>query len=165
MASTNIIADLGTVYTNGPSAATSAKAIAAAGPIMDYPGMVAGNKLRAQYCSVLLNQIKTDTDAGSDGTNLALLNKLLAVLLGTSTPSTTCIADINTVISNGPSAATLAKASAAAGPIMDYQGNTHAVRRIFQELKVFITIIVTDTDAGSDATNLGLLNGILQVLV
>jgi len=74
--STTMITDLGTVATNGPSSVTTANSIAAAGPILDYPGMV-------QSCITDLSDLKTklglvlqNTDATTDATNLALIQKV-----------------------------------------------------------------------------------------
>ncbi len=72
--------------------------------------------------------------------------------------STALITDINTVITNGPNAATKAKAIAAAGPIMDYPGVCNLVQMKFRELAVLIKSVITDTDA-TDSANLTLLQG------
>lgn len=99
--STAIITDLNSVLTNGPAAATLANAINPAGVtatggagnftggsgvyasgtyyggIMDYPGNVKLVLLKAQEIAVLLARIVADTDQASDGTNSALLVKIL----------------------------------------------------------------------------------------
>lgn len=80
-------------------------------------------------------------------------------------PSTQLITDIGTVISNGPSTATQAASIAAAGPIQDYIGNTKQMLLKLQEAKQLAVLIISDTDAASDATNLGLLQGITGSLV
>lgn len=77
--------------------------------------------------------------------------------------STHIITDITTVITNGPNAATQALANVASGQIMDYEGNCNLILLKAQEMQVLLTAIIGDTDA-SDATNLGLLNGILNDL-
>src|ERR1035437_5054988 len=79
-------------------------------------------------------------------------------------PATTAMrTNINTVLTNGPNAATLALASAAAGPIMDYIGNTQLVKLRVDEISITATPLKTDTDAG-DTANLAFLNGILDTI-
>ena len=78
--------------------------------------------------------------------------------------STQIITDLGTVITNGPNAATTAKAINQAGPIMDYQGNVQLALLKAQELQQLMALIITDTDA-TDATNLGLLQGVQNDLV
>ncbi len=73
--------------------------------------------------------------------------------------STHVIADITTVITNGPNAATQALANVASGVIMDYNGNTNLLLLKMQEISILLAAIVGDTDA-SDGTNLTLLNNI-----
>ena len=162
--STSIIADMSTVSNNGPNATTQANAIAAAGRIMDYIGNNTILKAKFQETSVLLTAVKANTDAGSDATNLALINKVLACLNGTSTPSTTLITDIGTVLTNGPSSVTQVNSIAAAGRIMDYIGNCHLCRLKLRESAALLTLVIGDTAAG-DTTNLNLLTGISQALV
>src|SRR5580692_3014153 len=99
MASTNLIGDISTVITNGPNAASTAKAIAASGPILDYPGMTLSLKLTFQEAQVLLARLITDTDS-TDSANLALLTGVAHALVGTSAPSAHVIADMNTVETN-----------------------------------------------------------------
>lgn len=74
--STAMITDLGTVATSGPSSVTTANSIAAAGPILDYPGMVQNaitdlSDLKARLALLLAN-----TDASTDAANLALIQKV-----------------------------------------------------------------------------------------
>lgn len=167
MSSTNLIGDAKTVYTNytsNPNATTQANAIAAAGYIMDYPGNVEQLVIKFEECVNALTRVKTDTDASTDSANLALINKVLALLQGLSTPSTQGITDLNTVYTNGPSSVTTANAIAPAGPILDYPGMVLTAKRLLQEAKVLITAVIYDTAAG-DSTNLALLNGITAVLV
>lgn len=76
MASTAIVTDLGSLVTNGPNAATLAKAIAAAGPITDVKGMAELAKSKAKELYVLVNAIKSATDS-SDSTNLTLIQGVL----------------------------------------------------------------------------------------
>jgi len=78
--STQLITDLNSVASNGSTATTKANAIAAAGPIVDYPGTV-------ESCAVDLSNLKqriavliSVTDAG-DATNLALLQGINQVLV------------------------------------------------------------------------------------
>jgi hypothetical protein len=99
--STTIITDLGTVLTNGPSAATLANALNPSGVtatggagnfvsgsgvyasgtyyggIMDYNGCVKLAQLKAQEMAVLLARVLADTDFASDTANNALLAKVL----------------------------------------------------------------------------------------
>ena len=177
MSSTNCIGDIGTVLTNGPNAATTAKASAAAGPIMDYIGNCKLVQLKLQECVELIGLsgvpkgIVTDTDAGTDSTNLALLTAVSNLLTGGGAPSSTAVTAMKSVLTNGPAAATTAKASAAAGPIMDYIGNCNLVLLKLQEVYELLSpspyvpktlIYVTDS---TDSVNLALLNGIAAVLV
>ncbi len=162
-ASATVIANTKTVISNGPNAATLAKAIAAAGPIQDYLGNVNGLLLRFASVATQLAALKSVTDSG-DSANLALINKLLAAMNGTSTPSTTYIADATTVFTNGPGATTKANAIAAAGPIMDYLGNVALVITKLQEAAVLLDAIIAVTDS-TDSTNLTLLNSIDAGLV
>lgn len=162
-ASTTVIANTKTVISNGPNAASLALAARAQGPIMDYQGNMNALLLHFEEADVLLKSIKTDTDSG-DTANLALINKVLAALEGTSTPSNTYIADMKTVYTNGPGAASKALASAPAGPIMDYLGNVNAVILKLEEAQVLIGRIISVTDA-SDSANLTLLQNINTGLV
>lgn len=77
-ASTTLITDANTMIANGPSAATAAKAIAAAGPIQDYVGNQYLYLRKLQECNYLLNQMKNATDSG-DG-NLTTINNALLTL-------------------------------------------------------------------------------------
>src|SRR5689334_4452476 len=160
MASTNAISELGTIITNGAAAASVTKALAAAGPITDYVGMVNLALLTTKEISVLANQLKSATDS-TDSANLALINGIIAWANGTSNPATTAIADATTVITNGPNAATQAKAIAAAGPIMDYVGNSQLLLLKIKELKVKLTQIKAVTDSGD--ANLTAINAMLAV--
>jgi hypothetical protein len=174
--STSILADLNTAISNGPAGNTLANAIAAAGPIQDYVGNCYALKLKFQSASNLLGgdtvikgSVKQVTDTG-DSANLTLINKLIAILNGTSTPSTAALADSGTLASNtqvgtGVGAATLANAIAPAGPIQDYAGNCSIIQKKFQEAQVLLTKIVAVTDSSGDATNFALLNNILLALV
>jgi hypothetical protein len=70
-----MITDLTTVATNGPGANTIAKAIAPAGPIIDYPGMVQNaittlSDLKQKVAALILV-----TDA-ADAANLTLLQNI-----------------------------------------------------------------------------------------
>jgi hypothetical protein len=161
-ASSNLIGDITTVIASGPTALTQAKAIAPAGRIMDYIGNTTILKAKFQETSVLLNFVKGNTDAGTDATNLALINKVLAALNGTSTPSTTLITDLTTVINNGPSTVTQTNSIAAAGRIMDYIGNCNLCRLKLKESQVLIGYVIGDTDAGDGS--LSTLNNIQTAL-
>jgi hypothetical protein len=79
--------------------------------------------------------------------------------------STNLIGDTTTVINNGPSSVTKANAIAPGGPIQDYPGNCNLSLLKLKETEVLLKVMVTDTDASGDATNLGLINGILAALV
>lgn len=74
-ASTQLITDSNTVVTNGPNAATQAKSIAQAGPIMDYVGLTKQLVLKLQEVQQLQALIVSGTDA-TDSTNLTLLNNI-----------------------------------------------------------------------------------------
>lgn len=160
-ASSSLIADTTTVITNGPATVTKANAIAPAGPIQDYQGNCKLLLLKFQESEVLLKVMVTDTDASGDSANLALINGIIAALAGTSSPSTAVLTDIKTVLTNKPQGTTGAKAIAAAGPIMDYIGNTKAVQRKLEECSVQLTSLISITDAGTDGTNKTLLQNIL----
>lgn len=72
MASTTLLTDMATAISTGPSAASTAKAIAAAGPIIDLPGGLKTVQLKLQEAKVLLSQIITsDIDSG-DGIKTGL---------------------------------------------------------------------------------------------
>jgi hypothetical protein len=174
--STNFINDLTTAITNGPQGTTLANAIAAAGPIMDYKGNCQLALLKMKGASNLLGgdtfikgSLKQVTDAG-DTTNLGLINGLIAVLNGTSSPSTQAITDSTTLFNNartgtGVGAATTANCNAAAGPIMDYVGNSGAARKMLEEIQVLLAKVASVTDQSGDATNYALINNIVLALV
>lgn len=71
--------------------------------------------------------------------------------------STAVITDMSSVITNGPSTATLSNSIAPSGAIMDYAGQCKLVKLKCQEISVLLGKIVAQTDPGSDATNLALL--------
>ena len=85
-ASTTLITNMKTVQTNGPSTVTQANAIAAAGPITDYPGMVNGVILMLEEVKITLGGIGGTagliglTDPSTDAANLALLQNVLLSL-------------------------------------------------------------------------------------
>jgi hypothetical protein len=160
-ATTAMLTDIGTVITNGPGATTIATVTAAAGPNFDYKGMIELIKLKAQDLSVMISAVKSATD-GSDS-NLTNINKLLATIAGTSTPSATMITHWAAVVLAGPTAATTAKAIAAAGPITDYVSMLQQVSLRLKELKNLVTLVWTYTDA-SDTANLALLASIKLAL-
>jgi hypothetical protein len=74
--------------------------------------------------------------------------------------STQLITDTNSLIANGPSTTTKANSIAAAGPIQDYIGNTQQLLTKLQEVKTLATLLISDTAASDDNTNLTLLTGI-----
>jgi len=74
--STQIITDLKSVQTNGPSTATLNNAIAPSGAIQDYNGNVKLLILKSQEISVLIAKVLAATDPGSDATNLSLIQKV-----------------------------------------------------------------------------------------
>ena len=84
--------------------------------------------------------------------------------------STTLITNMNTVIANGPSAATLALANAQAGPITDYVGMTKSVLLNLREANVKLNGaaalegLLAITDPTSDAANYTLLSNVLASL-
>lgn len=62
--------------------------------------------------------------------------------------STTLLTDAQTMITNGPTANTVAAAQAAAGPIQDYVGNLYLLQVKYKECKKLLTDIKAATDAG-----------------
>lgn len=72
--STTIIADLKSVYTNGPQGLTQANSIAAAGVILDYIGMTQLAVVKAEELNILVYALIQNTDASGDVTNYNLLN-------------------------------------------------------------------------------------------
>lgn len=62
--------------------------------------------------------------------------------------STNLIGDMGTVVTNGPNAATLALAIAAAGPIMDYQANNRLIKLKLQEADGQLTLLLGVIDSG-----------------
>ncbi len=161
--STAMITDMTSVITNGPAAVTTANAIAAAGPIMDYVGVCKLALLKMNEAEIALAVMKTDTDAG-DG-NLTQVNALLGLLNGTSGPSTAALADAGTLTTTAWAAASNVKAISATGPIMDLVGMAYKVLRALQELVPLLTYIKTNTDNGTDSTNRTLISNLLLVLV
>lgn len=102
--------------------------------------------------------------------------------------STTMVTDLNTVLSNGPAAATTANAIAATalsatgaagnmtgttgvygsgtffGGIMDYTGNINLVKLKLQECAVLLAKVMVNTDHGTDSTNGDLIAKVLNNL-
>lgn len=158
-ASANLIANIGTVITNGPGAATTAKAINPTGPILDYPGMNKNIKEHFQETLVLLAAIKTNTNA-ADSANLTIINAVLSCLTGGSSgsgsPSVAAITGLQTVYTNGPGTLTKAACIAPGGPIMDYPGCVKNARRMLEEAKNQMTAVQAVTDSG-DSANAALL--------
>ena len=172
-ASSNLLGDMGTVITTGPTAATTTKAIANAGPIMDYVGCCKLVVTKLQEAVELLGLsgipkgIITDTDS-TDSTNLAKLTAVSNALTGGSSPSTTLVTDMGAVITAGPNSATTVKANANAGPIMDYAGCCRLVLTKLQECAQLLSLsgipkgIITVTDAGDGS--LGTLQNVATAL-
>lgn len=161
-ASSTLIVDTTSLITNGPNSASLALSIAPAGPIQDSQGNARLAKLKLQEASLSIAKLLTVTDAG-DGSK-ATITAVGHALDGLSAPSTTLLTDMATVITNGPSAASLALAIAPAGPIMDYAGMCHMIRRKLQEAKLLFNAIDPVTDA-SDATNKALVASLKLALV
>lgn len=160
---TQMIADMKSVISNGPSATTKANAIAAAGPIMDYAGVCNEALLKMEETEEVLAKVITNTAAG-DSANTTLLDGVQALLQGTSGPSTQALTDMKSVISNGPGATTQANCIAAAGVIMDYLGLCRQILTSLSELVPLLTYVKTNTDNGTDGTNRTLILGILAAL-
>ena len=79
--STQVITDLKTAYSNGPSSVTKANAVAPAGPIEDWSGNI---NLCINDCYSLqrrLIYIIDNTDGTTDAANLALLQGVQQVLV------------------------------------------------------------------------------------
>jgi hypothetical protein len=170
--STSMLADVTSVVTNGPNAATQALAIAAGGPIMDYTGNVRNVRRMIEEALVVLGGstlkgIKAVLD-GADP-NLTLVNGLIALINGTGGPSTAALADLGTAITNGATAASAALAIAAGGPIMDIVGNLRLVQTKLNSAKVLLggTTLkgIKDVTDSTDSTNLTLVNNLILVLV
>jgi hypothetical protein len=77
-ASSALITDAGSAATTGPTAASKAKAIAAAGPIQDLAGNLALLKLKLTECAKLNTQIIAALDSG-DGIKTTLDNIALSL--------------------------------------------------------------------------------------
>jgi hypothetical protein len=69
------------------------------------------------------------------------------------------------IVSNGPTTATTALATAPGGPIMDYAGNATLLVLKLEEANVLATKMKQDTDTVQPDPNLALLNAILAQLV
>lgn len=78
-ASTAIITDLTTAAGLAPTAASTAKSQAAAGPIEDLPGNMSIALLKAKELKVLITAIVTGTD--SSDPNYTTLNNVLLTLV------------------------------------------------------------------------------------
>lgn len=161
--STAMLTDIGSVITTGPATATTANAISPTGPVTDYPGVCKLVQLALQEASVMLNKVKTVTD-GSDP-NLTPINKLIAVINGTASPSTAVLTDCTTLVTTAPTAASVVLANAANGPIQDSVGMLYAIQNRFQEMKSQLTALYGLTDSGTDSSNRTLLNNLVLVLV
>lgn len=71
--SSQILTDIGSAITTGPSANSKANAIAAAGPITDILGMLELAKLKCQETKNIMIQIVAVLDAG-DGIKSTIQN-------------------------------------------------------------------------------------------
>ena len=70
--STALITDMQTAITTGPSAASTALAIAASGQIMDLPGTLQIIQLKLKEAAVLLTAVLANDIDGSDGIKAGL---------------------------------------------------------------------------------------------
>ena len=169
--STNLLGDIGTVITNGPSTKTKAASIAAAGPINDYVGNCYSLQLElkgiANRLGVTIGTITEGMKGVTDSSdpNLTTLNGLLALINGTSNPSTQAITDAKSIQTTAPTAATKALAIAAGGEIMDIPGVASTVVVAFERVLAIATTLDGVTSTQDDATNEGKLASILAVLV
>lgn len=77
--------------------------------------------------------------------------------------STSMLANMTSVITNGPKQATLDAAIAAGGPIQDYQGNCKLALLKLQEADKLANIL-DDMTNSADSANEALLDGIVDVL-
>jgi len=78
--------------------------------------------------------------------------------------STQIITDLGTVITNGAGTSTAAAAVSASGNIQDYVGNVRLLQLKAQEMSVLMKAVVAVTDPATDGTNLGLLQGVQNIL-
>ena len=169
--STSLIANMKSVQTSGPSSVTSANAIAQAGPITDYPGMVDNIVLVLQEAAVKVTNLLAVTDQTVPDPNYALLNQISGSLNGKSPNTTTLIANITQCETNGVSTASAALAIAQAGPIEDVLGMIRSIHLTLTEIKVDIGGIggvqglIGLTDPTTDGSNLALLQNVLASLV
>lgn len=167
MASTNMVGDIGTVITNGPSATTKANSIAAAGPILDYIGNTNLVKEQLNEAAIALSRLYNVTAAGD--ANQPILLGCLNSVTGGSPASGSVLTNLATVLASTPAAGTKANCIAAAGPIMDYLGGVGLVLSGLQYTKELVDAAVgsslyTVTASGDDNTNKALLLGIAQTL-
>jgi hypothetical protein len=175
--STNIISDLGTVYTNGPLAGSTTLAVAAggttvpaAGPILDYVGNTESLILMAKEADVKLTRLLSVTDLNVDNANYVLLTNILSTLSGSSasgSASQAVVTNIGTVISNGPAAssATMASAIAPGGPILDYVGMCYSVQATLKEMYELNVRLMSVTDQSGDSANYAILLKVQNCLV
>lgn len=78
--------------------------------------------------------------------------------------STDLLDDTQTVITNGPTANTLANSILASGAIVDYQGVSKLLLTKLQEADNVLNIVDANTDPVDDATNQALIDGIFATL-
>lgn len=161
--STAMITDMTSVITNGPQAATTANAIAAAGPITDYPGVC---KLQLEIMNEALNML-TLVNTVLDGSDpiKTTVGALIDVLDGSGSPSTAVLTDAAAAAVATPTAASVILATRAAGPIQDINGMLEAISVRFRQMKGVLTGLYGLTDNGTDSTNRTLLNNLVLVLV
>jgi hypothetical protein len=160
--STNLIGDIDTAIAAAPTAATAAKAIAAAGPIMDYVGMTKQVKLRITEALGMLTLLDPVVHSG-DTTPQNAITSLKDLINGTGTPNTQVLTDLATVIAAGVNSTSAALAIAAAGPIQDPIGMFYAIRQKFADIKSMCGQIKNATDSGD--SSLTQIQQIIDVLV
>lgn len=78
--------------------------------------------------------------------------------------SSALLTDTQSLITNGPSTLTKAASIAAAGPIMDYIGNTRLVQLKLQKAVQLLTACYTNTSSSDDTTNRTLLAAVIAAL-
>lgn len=78
-ASTTLLTDMATIVALTPTAASTAAAIAAAGPIMDLPGNLKLAQAKLQEAKLLLVACDVDVDSG-DPIQTTLTNVLAALV-------------------------------------------------------------------------------------
>lgn len=159
-AASPLITIMKTVLATAPTAATVAKSNNPTGPIQSTQGNSGLLLLKLEEASVKLVTVIADTDASDP--NLTGLQGVQAGLVTSNSPAN-LIAAMNTAITAGPTAATVAKSLNPAGPIALYLSMLHSVRLTLVEAKVLTAQIVAGTDASDP--NLTALNNVAGALV